>query len=1330
MKKRLLSLTIVPLLLLGACSSAAEQGPKEYTINFFMDDRSTLLYTTKVEENTMPVYQGVYPTKQKTEQYTYRFNGWDPVLAKATKNENYYAVFEGVLNTYNVKIGETEYSNISYGSHLEEPERPEDVLSDDKTTIDIFDGWYIEGTDIKWNFETDVVTGDVVLVARFITVAAYKVTFLNEGAVFFEDYFGDGQVPSYRGEATPTKEPEVKFEYDFTGWSPEFSVIHAAATYNAVYKKVARKYLISFVNYDNRVLYSARFEVDTMPVYQGETPTKPSDAVYKYAFKGWDKEIVPVEGEATYVATYNASFVNAVLVTINQYVDNNPNPVFTDSFEAQKNTKYLVADEYRELKASGYNPNQYALASSDIIDVYIIAGQSNASGYSMINNISSETIKNNYPASTSVLYYGVADYAKVENFNTYVDFGLGAAYDRFGAEVGMAKAIQTFNTSNPSIILKTAFGGSYLVDNHTDSPSINFGNWCSPSERNPSTAVDGITGVCYDKLLENIDTVVNHYHEEGYTVRLGGTFWMQGEAESGTATSGQYGNSLEALIKDLRNDYATRFDDNAATAEFVIGKIAPDFAGGHEGVDNVRSEQVRIANKLENVTALESYNICENGQPKTGCIDKYHFASDDMLDFGNRIGSLMTEKLAESSEIAVKNRMVYNLNDDTTINIYFDKKAATSYSIEYHLKGNDGLFHTNSYKKVVTKHDNGDDILSNDYVEITNFDLPTELAELPAKGLADGWNIDKNQSYYKGLVVKGNKTLFVLYYELSFSAKYAHNMVRSENRFVCTQYSAYNELGAYYMLGTYSNSAYIKVQVPNNLIAFDALNHSYGGICYTDGSLGPNNTPKTADYGICESGLVFACYCTGGYYSRSPLVGDVSAFYYDKVNHSADLGGSSRELTLALHDGMIYCLIEGKLVYSVNAHNTVVPAFSFDASVENFMFGIYLTRSVQANMSILLLEEKYGEEASNAFETNVMKNVTVRQSLKGEVIDGTTQNYKVVVGSSFTVPDSFLTLPDQGDGKHYVFDGMVQTTQTINEDTTITINFIEANKTSYTILYYYQMQDGTYQKCSYEKLVENVYAGVHVIADTTEPGEITRPLEDSVSGGYIVDETNSTLEGTVATDGSLVLKIYYKMVYTYIKDVKRNGDVFTNQSLPVYQQDVGNFYTLGSSKTAVVSVLIKKEYMDRPGCTNTCGISVMKGVYGSSGWNSTDFSLSNVGLRSNNSLTSNRGRESSHLDAYYNADHSLMNDADRTLTIVLYESKFYIYIDAKLVKTYSTSLTEPLCGYTADSELTFAVYFANNAPTGKLVTLKVAKFGNDALSYISDNYSGDIVING
>ena len=113
-------------------------------------------------------------------------------------------------------------------------------------------------------------------------------------------------------------------------------------SYSAVYKKITRKYLISFVNYDNRVLYSERFEVDTMPVYRGDTPTKPSDAIYKYTFKGWDKELVPVECDAVYMATYSSSLVNGVQVTINQFVDNNTIPVFTETLEATPNISFLM----------------------------------------------------------------------------------------------------------------------------------------------------------------------------------------------------------------------------------------------------------------------------------------------------------------------------------------------------------------------------------------------------------------------------------------------------------------------------------------------------------------------------------------------------------------------------------------------------------------------------------------------------------------------------------------------------------------------------------------------------------------------------------------------------------------------------------------------------------------------------------------------------------------------------------------------------------------------------------------------------------------------------
>ena len=56
MKKRFLSLAFVSAsLILSACAGGGAKGPKQYTINFYMDDHSTLLYTTKVEENKMPV---------------------------------------------------------------------------------------------------------------------------------------------------------------------------------------------------------------------------------------------------------------------------------------------------------------------------------------------------------------------------------------------------------------------------------------------------------------------------------------------------------------------------------------------------------------------------------------------------------------------------------------------------------------------------------------------------------------------------------------------------------------------------------------------------------------------------------------------------------------------------------------------------------------------------------------------------------------------------------------------------------------------------------------------------------------------------------------------------------------------------------------------------------------------------------------------------------------------------------------------------------------------------------------------------------------------------
>ena len=61
---------------------------------------------------------------------------------------------------------------------------------------------------------------------------------------------------------------------------------------------------IYFFDADGSLLHIQRTAHGQIPVYNGETPTKPSDANYTYTFAGWDPELKPAEGPMSYAATY------------------------------------------------------------------------------------------------------------------------------------------------------------------------------------------------------------------------------------------------------------------------------------------------------------------------------------------------------------------------------------------------------------------------------------------------------------------------------------------------------------------------------------------------------------------------------------------------------------------------------------------------------------------------------------------------------------------------------------------------------------------------------------------------------------------------------------------------------------------------------------------------------------------------------------------------------------------------------------------------------------------------------------------------------------------
>lgn len=157
----------------GSTDSAESGKPAaKYKITFVCE--GVTLSEIEVKEGELPVYDGETPTKDSTAQKHFAFKGWIPELVAATENATYTADFTETIRKYAVKIGDGEATEAEYGSLLEKPET-DPTKESTVSTVYTFDGWY--NGEAKWNFETDTVTGDVTLVAKFDEVKrVYKVT--------------------------------------------------------------------------------------------------------------------------------------------------------------------------------------------------------------------------------------------------------------------------------------------------------------------------------------------------------------------------------------------------------------------------------------------------------------------------------------------------------------------------------------------------------------------------------------------------------------------------------------------------------------------------------------------------------------------------------------------------------------------------------------------------------------------------------------------------------------------------------------------------------------------------------------------------------------------------------------------------------------------------------------------------------------------------------------------------------------------------------------------------------------------------------------------------
>ena len=299
------------------------------------------------------------------------------------------------------------------------------------------------------------------------------------------------------------------------------------------------------------------------------------------------------------------------------------------------------------------------------IDMYLIAGQSNAAGYSKkgISELN-ETFENVGYGGEVQRYFrspgtpSSSCYLDYEDFIWGVKAGLGASAGYVGPEYGIAKAInaQYENRADgrKAFIFKTAAGGTSLRDNDAaiGTTTGNWGNWYPrslwQSGYTPNTAMqdpaNDSTGYLYQLFVENFEMVYNELKDNGYAPVVKGFAWMQGCDDLSYPT--QYETLLKTFISDMREDVATITGDDAVYAmPFVIGKIATTFSShGNPLVPTFNQVQQKVADEVGGATTVETSDlIIVNADGTYNGTDKYHFNCADAEILGIRFGEKLLE---------------------------------------------------------------------------------------------------------------------------------------------------------------------------------------------------------------------------------------------------------------------------------------------------------------------------------------------------------------------------------------------------------------------------------------------------------------------------------------------------------------------------------------------------------------------------------------------------------------------------------------------------------------------------------------------------------------
>ncbi len=325
--------------------------------------------------------------------------------------------------------------------------------------------------------------------------------------------------------------------------------------------------------------------------------------------------------------------------------------ITVSSFKCSKNDELIEA-----LKASA------PVKENTQIDVYFVAGQSNASGCTNVDLDTVAALDDHYIYGYNNVYYagnGGANWMHNMKFGLS-RAGLGETATKMGPELGMAEALSTYynpESGKQAVILKYAVGGTNLTD-YVGGLNASDGNWVSPSYAKTlnQQSKDNLTGGLYKNFMAEmfggLDRNGNDHGTglwgdliaRGYTPVIKGLYWMQGEADKGNPT--EYLKAFKYFAADIRADITTKSGQDCSKMPIFIGEISRTSGSANPGTQTTNKNFIKMQNtipdNIDNCYVIKNgdIDICEYKDGKSVIVgsDEWHWNYKDCIKIGNMVG--------------------------------------------------------------------------------------------------------------------------------------------------------------------------------------------------------------------------------------------------------------------------------------------------------------------------------------------------------------------------------------------------------------------------------------------------------------------------------------------------------------------------------------------------------------------------------------------------------------------------------------------------------------------------------------------------------------------